>query len=162
MGVVFRQGETLSRGSLDLFLSNASGNATNAYSISFAIYYVDPATSAEVLIGPSDRTPVNPAVGEYYASLMIPASAVPGDYRVRWTFQETSISSQQQVVQEFGVVSDSTETSVTLSNCESDLIRKLRIMLRDNCVGGEETVELDVDGERMIIRMDELYEIINS
>lgn len=133
MGVVFQQGQTLGRGDLDLFLSNAQGNATNAYSITFAIYYVDPSTQAEVLIGSSARTPVNPAVGEYYAALMVPATAQPGEYRIRWTFKEFAASPEQQVVQEWGVVSTATETTTsTLSQCQRELVAKLRTMLRDN------------------------------
>jgi hypothetical protein len=133
MSVAFTQGQTIGRGDLDITLTNTGGNPTNAYSITYAIYYVDPATQTEVLIGPEDREPVNPAVGEYYASLMVPASAQPGDYRIRWTFKETSISPDQQVVQEFAVVAEGTVTTTsTLSACQTDLINKLRIMLRDN------------------------------
>jgi hypothetical protein len=137
MGVVFQPGQTLSRGDLDIFLTNSVGNATNAFSITYALYYVDPATQVEVLIGPSARIPVNPAVGEYYASLMVPVSAQPGDYRIRWTFQETSATPSQQVVQEFAIVSTTTDTgtsggTATLSQCQSELVKKLRFMLRDN------------------------------
>lgn len=163
MSVAFTQGQTIGRGDLDIALTNTDGNATNAYTITYAIYYVDPTTQTEVLIGPDDRVPVNPAVGEYYASLMVPASTQPGDFRIRWTFKETAISPDQQVVQEFAVVAEGTITTTsTLSTCQADLINKLRIMLRDNCVGAEEVVELDVDGERMIVRMDELYSVLNS
>lgn len=163
MGVVFTTGQTLGRGDLDVFLSNASGNAVNAYAITYAIFFVDPDTEVEVLIGPAARTPVNPAVGEYYASLMVPTSAVVGDYRIRWTFQELSSSPEQTVVQEFGVVSENTSTTTSVySNCETELIRKLRVLLRDNCVGGEETVELDVDGERMVVRLDDLWETLHD
>jgi len=137
MGVVFQPGQTLSRGDLDIFLTNSSGNAINAYSLTYAIYYVDPATQVEVLIPPSARTPMNPAVGEYYASLMVPLSAQPGDYRIRWTFQETSATPAQQVVQEFAIVSTTTDVGTSggtavMSQCEADLVRKLRFMLRDN------------------------------
>jgi hypothetical protein len=134
MSVAFTQGQTLGRGDLDIFLTNTVGNAANAYSITYAIYYVDPGTQVEVLIGPSDRAPVNPAVGEYYASLMVPASTQPGDYRIRWTFQDLVSSPLQQVVQEFAVVGAGTDTgaNATLSNCQADLVNKLRIMLRDN------------------------------
>lgn len=132
MSVVFTQGQTLGRGDLDIFLSNSAGNAANAYSISYAIYYVDPTTSVEVLIGPSDRTPVNPAVGEYYASLMVPASAVVGEYRIRWTFRDLSSSPEQTVVQEFGVVAEGTTTTSGTSACQAELVRRLRVMLRDN------------------------------
>jgi hypothetical protein len=133
MGVVFRPGETLGRGGLDIFLTNSVGNPTNAYSIQYAIYFVDPITQQEVLIGPAQRTPVNPAVGEYYAALQIPGTATIGSYRIRWVMQETSASPQQGVVQEFGVVSQSTEVITPVySGCVADLIRKMRVLTRDN------------------------------
>jgi hypothetical protein len=133
MGVVFQQGEVLERGDLDIFLSNAQGNPSNAYEISYALYFVDPATQQEVLIGSSARTPVNPTVGEYYASLQIPANAAPGDYRIRWVFRETVTSTQEGAVQEFGVVTPASETSSSpYSDCVQDLIRKMRFLTRDN------------------------------
>lgn len=134
MGVVFTQGQTLGRGDLDIFLSNSQGNVANAYAITYAIYYIDPSSQAEVLIGSATRTPVNPAVGEYYASLMVPAAAQPGNYRIRWTFQDMVSSPDQAVVQEFGVVGTGTDTgtSTTLNGCKADLVKKLRFMLRDN------------------------------
>ena len=132
MAVVFTQGQTLGRGDLDIFLSNSSGNPSNAFSISYAIYYVDPATVTEVLIGSATRTPVNPSVGEYYGSLQIPASAAPGDYRIRWRFRETATSAEEGAVQEFGVVSDAVTTSSAYSTCVADLIRKMRFLTRDN------------------------------
>ena len=132
MAVVFTQGQVLARGDLDIFLSNSDGNPINAFSISYAVYYVDPATSSEVLIGSAARTPVNPGVGEYYASLQIPPSAAPGDYRIRWRFRETSTSAEEGAVQEFGVVSDAVTTSSDYTDCVEDLIRKMRFLTRDN------------------------------
>jgi hypothetical protein len=132
MGVCFSQGQVLGRGDLDIFLSNSQGNPANAYTITFAIYCVDPTTSQEVLIGSASRTPVNPAVGEYYAAIQVPPAAAPGDYRIRWTFQESAGSTDQQVVQEFGVVGADTATSAsTWTTCQTDLVSKLRYMLRD-------------------------------
>lgn len=133
MGVAFSPGQTLGRGDLDIFLSNTQGNVANAYSISYAIYYINPGTQEEILIGADARAPVNPAVGEYYASLMVPASAPPGDFRIRWTFQDLASSPEQQVVQEFAVVAEGSATGTsTLTTCQSDLVHKLRVMLRDN------------------------------
>jgi len=138
MGVAFAPGQTLSRGDLDIFLTNSSGSVSNAYTISFALYWVDPSTSAEVLIGPPSRQPVNPAVGEYYAAVMIPTGATPGGYRIRWTFKQYSSDPDAQVVQEFAVVSAGSDTGAgsaggtTYSACEQDLIKKLRFLLRDN------------------------------
>lgn len=133
MSVVFTQGETLGRGDLDIYMSSANGNPVNVFEITYSIYYVDPDTSMEVLIGSNARTPVNPSVGEYYASLQIPASAVPGDYRIRWLFRETSTTAQEGAVQEFGVVTPASQTTDnTYSNCVTDLIRKMRFLTRDN------------------------------
>jgi hypothetical protein len=133
MGIVYQQGQVLGRGDLDIYLTNGSGNPSNAYTISYAIYYVDPVSCQEVLIGPDSRIPVNPAVGEYYAALQVPGSAAPGTYRVRWLFQETSISPQVGAVQEFGVVSSQVQTSAnTMTGCMADLVRKMRVMTRDN------------------------------
>jgi len=132
MAVVFTQGEVLGRGDLDIYMSNSEGNPTNVSTISYALYYVDPDSGDEVLIGDSARTPVNPTVGEYYASLQVPSNAAPGDYRIRWVFRETSTSSEEGAVQEFGIVSDAVTTSSTYSTCVSDLISKMRFMTRDN------------------------------
>ena len=118
---------------MDIFLSNASGNPINVYQITYAVYFVDPVSQAEVLIGSNARTPVNPAVGEYYAALQVPSNAAPGDYRIRWLFRETAASAQEGAVQEFGVVTvTSTTTESTYSSCVQDLINKMRVLTRDN------------------------------
>lgn len=133
MSVVFNQGQSLGRGDLDIYLQNAAGNPSSAYSITYAVYYVDPSDGSEILNGSAAREPVNPAVGEYYAALTVPSSAAPGDYRIRWTFQERSSYPEQTVVQEFGVVGETTTTTPTLySACVTDLMWKLREMTRDN------------------------------
>lgn len=133
MSVVFQQGQVLGRGDLDIFLTNNNGNPTNAYSITYALYYVDPQTEQEILIGSDGRTPVNPVVGEYYASMMVPANAGPGDYRIRWTIQETSASNAEGAVQEFGIVGQGVAVSKsTYTACVQDLIRKMRFLTRDN------------------------------
>ena len=85
MSVVFKRGQTLSRGDLDIFLTNSSGNVANAAEITYAIYFVD--NMVDVLIGDPARIPENPAVGEYYASLRIPATASFGTYRIKWSLK---------------------------------------------------------------------------
>jgi hypothetical protein len=132
MAVCFQQSQELTRGDLDLFLTNAVGNPTNAYSVVYSIFCVDPTTCNEILIGTPDRTPVNPAIGEYYAALQVPPNAKTGTYRIRWNIQESAGSPLQQVVQEFCVTSsDATTSTTTLSECEQELVNKLRFMLRD-------------------------------
>ena len=133
MSIVYQQGQVLGRGDLDIYLTNSAGNPANAYTISYAVYYVDPTSCVEVLIGPSDRAPVNPAVGEYYAALQVPGGAAPGTYRIRWLFHETAATPQAGAVQEFGVVSSTMQTSTnTMTGCMADLVRKMRVMTRDN------------------------------
>jgi len=132
MPVVWQPGDELGRGDLDIFLTNASGNPANAYEITYSLYYVDPAPpETEVLIPPADRTPVNPAVGEYYAAIMIPPGAIPGTYRIRWTFREFSNTPPQTVVQEWAVVEDCAVLTPGYSQCETDFIWSLRVLLRD-------------------------------
>jgi hypothetical protein len=136
MAVAFTPGQITGRGDLDIFLTNIDGVPSNAAEITYAIYYVDPVFpdpgEVEVLIGPDNRIPENPAVGEYYAPLMVPSSASPGDYRIRWTFREFTTSQLQQVVQEFAVVAEGSVTSAPVySSCEQGLINSLRILLRD-------------------------------
>jgi len=132
MAVAFSPEQVLGRGDLDVFLTNSQGNATNAADIFYAIYYVDPTPpSTEVLIGSDHRIPVNPTVGEYYAAIMIPASASPGTYRIRWTFSEYATSPLQQVVQEFAVVTPTAIVGPTYNEQEQDMINTLRLLLRD-------------------------------
>lgn len=134
MSVVFTPNQTIGQGDLDIFLTNAGGFPANAASITYAIYYVAPGPpETEVLIGSPTRTPVNPTVGEYYASLTVPAMATPGDYRIRWTFQQFTSSPPQQVVMEWAVVATGTVIAPpTYSTLTQGMINKLRILLRDN------------------------------
>jgi hypothetical protein len=161
MAVAFTPGQIISQGDLDIFLTNAGGFPSDAYSITYALYYVDPTPPyAEVLIGSATRVPVHPTVGEYYASLTVPPSAVPGEYRIRWTFQQFAGSPPQQVVQEWAVVAAGLTAVGAYSGLTQGMIDKLRILLRDNCLGGEETIEVDADGERITVSMEELYDLL--
>jgi hypothetical protein len=156
-------GQVLGRGDLDLFLVDVNSNPVNAAVISYALYYVDPGPpEVEVLIGSATRTPVNPSVGEYYASLMVPPSATLGTYRIRWTFKQLVGSADQQVVQEFTVAAAGTIGVQGYSPGALQMITKLRMLLRDQCLGGEEIVEVDVGGERIKVRLDELWEILHD
>lgn len=132
-GVTFKRNQELSRtNGLTIFLKSKDGTPKNAALISYSIY--DFTTGYEVLLPPQDRTPVNPAVGEYYANFTIPIDANIGKYRIRWKFREFVNSSLVQTVQEFAVVADSTQI-VSLPGStviEWDMIKSLRVLLRDN------------------------------
>jgi hypothetical protein len=131
MSVAFVRGQITSRNDLNIFLRNGAGYPSNAADITYAIY--DYTAGVEVLIGPAERVPINPALGEYYASFEIPFDANIGDYRIRWTFKETQNSQPAQCVQEFditlgGIAATNSSYGVTIDN----LIERLRIYLRDN------------------------------
>jgi hypothetical protein len=164
MAVAFMPGNLLGRSDLDIFLQDSQGIPANAASITYAIFYVDPGPpEAEVLIGPAQRVPVNPAVGEYYGSVMIPMTATPGTYRIRWTFKETVSSPDQNVVQEFAVVILGSAVSATkYSKEKQQMINSLRVLLRDQCVGGEEQVEVDTGGKIVLVSMEELWETLHD
>jgi len=156
---IFFPGQILQRGDLSLYLVDTSGNPINAFEITYDIYYIDPIGPVEVLIPPSPRVPVNPVMGEYYASLMVPPSATTGSYRIRWTFKELAGGPDLTVVQDWEVNSKQIIAD-PFSATEKACIRSLRILLRDNCVAGEELVEVDADGDRILVRMDELYQLL--
>lgn len=129
MATKFTPGETIGQGDLDIFLTDSSGFAANAYEITYAIYYVDP-LAGEVLIGPLERVPVNPQLGEYYASLQVPPSAVPGEYRIRWSFRQFNGGPVTVIVQVWTVVSPGTIATVYSPNVLS-MVNSLRVLLRD-------------------------------
>lgn len=129
MSTSFKPGEEVGRGDLDIFFESG-GVPTNVFTITYAIFFIDPITSAEVLIGPAARTPVNPAIGEYYAALLVPGSAVAGNYRIRWTFVEFNGAPTQTVVQDFTVI-DPDIRVVSYTPHQQSMIDKLRLLLRD-------------------------------
>ena len=160
MSVAFHRGQQLGGDDLNIYLDNASGHPTNAQEMYYALY--DFTTGEEVLLGPPRRSPANPSVGCYYASIIIPLDANIGLYRVRWTFRETVGGPVNQVVQEFEVIDKATLATSLYTDCETDMIRRLRILLRDNCVGGEEGIEVEVDGEKMVVSIHDLWEAVGD
>jgi hypothetical protein len=131
MSAVFVRGSAIGRGDLELFTVDNANLPANVFEISYAIY--DVTTGVEVLIGSSARTPINPDVGEYYAALEIPANARTGLYRIRWRLRETATATEIVVVEEFTVLENQTVNPLSLySPITLDMVRRLRILLRDN------------------------------
>ena len=132
MGVVFQRGQQLGRKDLNFFLTNASGHPTNAYEIYYAIY--DFTTGSEVLVGDPQRNPQNPEVGEYFAPICIPTDANIGSFRIRWYFRQAVGKPLHSIVQEFEVAGFSQPllTLPSLTPLGNDLVRRLRILLRDS------------------------------
>lgn len=129
MGTAFFKGQQLGPEDLVIYLDNSSGTPTNAAEIHYALY--DYTTGSEALLGAPRRTPANPELGKYYASVIIPLDANIGLYRVRWTFRETVGGPLHEVVQQFEII-DKTALSTPVEGCEAELVQKLRTMLRDN------------------------------
>ena len=129
MSVAFHRGQQLGGDDLNIYLESNSGYPVNAAEIYYALY--DFTTGEEVLLGAPKRNPANPSVGCYYASIIVPLDANIGSYRVRWTFRETLGGAMHQVVQEFEVIDKATSLTSIYTCAEEDLIRRLRILLRD-------------------------------
>lgn len=141
MSVTFFRGQQLGRQDLHLYLTNANDTPVNASDITYALF--DYTTGQGVLVGSPKREPVNPSIGEYYVSVVIPLDANLGSYRVKWTFQEVVGGQVQQVIQEFTVIDKTTghhhEGHPDGHHHEGpprpimwDLARRLRVLLRDN------------------------------
>lgn len=128
--VSYFRGQQLGPEDLHIFLTNSSEHPTNAAEISYALY--DFTTGSEVLLGVPNRAPVNAAVGHYYASVIIPLDASIGAYRIRWQFRELIGGPLHQVVQEFSVIDKATAAKAVIPDVEANLIRRLRISLRDH------------------------------
>ena len=160
--MAYYPGQTLGRGDLNIFLVDQNDNPSNAAEITYALYWVDPnPPNVEVLIGDPNRIPVNPTVGEYFAALMIPPSATLGTYRIKWSFRQLVSSPIAVVVMEFTVAAQGTLTPISYSEGTKEMITHLRKLLRDQCVGGETEIEVDAGGERIIITLECLHEVLN-
>lgn len=130
MSTAYFKGQVLGPDDLNIFLTNHSEHPTNAAEIYYALF--DFTTGQEVPLGVPRRVPANPAVGHYFASVIIPLDANIGSYRVRWSFRETFGGPIHQVLQEFEVIDKATNLVTLYTSAETDAIRRLRIMLRDN------------------------------
>jgi len=159
-GVLFYRGQQLGRNDLNLFLTNASDHPTQAAEIWYALY--DFTTGFECLVGDERRTPLMPSLGEYYASVVIPTDARIGGYRVRWFFRETVGSPLQSVVQEFQVIDKNQFSPSVFSDTMTDLIRRLRILVRDNCLDGAETIEIVIDQDQKEITLEDLWDALHD
>ena len=130
MSVAYQPGQTLTQDDLKIVIRDNIGNMVDPYYIRYSIF--DYTTGVEVLIGAPDQVPATTGVGQYYVSTTMPLDSNIGDWLVRWNFRETSGSPTVQVVQEFNVVAKDVKTDITSVDSEQLLIRRLRIILRDN------------------------------
>lgn len=130
MSVAFKPGQVLTQNDLKISIRDSGGNLIDPFYIRYSLF--DYTTGIEVLIPPADRIPATTGVGQYWVNATIPLNANIGDWLVRWNFRETALSPLVQVVQEFAVVTQTVVTDITTIPIEQTLMRRLRILLRDN------------------------------
>jgi len=130
MAVAFKPGQTLTDNDLKIAIRDSLGTLVDPYYIRYSLF--DLTTGLEVLIGAADRIPATTGVGLYYVDATIPLDANIGDWLVRWNFRETAGSPLIEVVQEFNIVKECVEVSITGDVNVDAYIRRLRILLRDN------------------------------
>ena len=130
MGVAYKRGQTLTEDDLKIIIRDSTGIPVDPYAIIYSLF--DNTTGMQVLIGDPDRIPATTGVGQYHVSATLPLDANIGDWLVRWNFRESPTAPLVEVVQEFNIVATEVTTSVTGNSFEDALIRRLRIMLRDN------------------------------
>lgn len=124
------RGSTTGPSDLSITVRDVSSNLIDPFRLEYAVF--DATTGTEVLIGSPVNTPERISIGQYYASVVIAADANIGEWRIRWTVQETAADPVYQSVQEFQVVGSNVITSFTGDANLDALIHSLRIILRDN------------------------------
>lgn len=129
-GVVYYPGQTLTEKDLYIITRNQIGNQADVYKISYSVS--QRISGLEILISPQELTPIRLGVGHYFANYQIPGDALPGDYYIRWKFNETPSSEENFATQEFAVIDGSVIVTSIYGENEKTLIRKLRYILRDN------------------------------
>lgn len=130
MAVAFFKGQRLTSSDLNIVVRDVNGVPVDPYYIRYSLF--DCTTGAEVLIGDPNRVPTTTGTGKYYVDAIIPLDANIGNWLVRWNFRETAVTPLIEVVQEFNVVADTVQVSVTGDTTHDAFIRRLRIILRDH------------------------------
>ena len=130
MGVAYKRGQTLTDSDLKIIIRDPMGTPTDPYYIVYSLF--DNTTGVQVLIGDMNRLPATTGVGQYYVPATLPLDANIGDWLVRWNFRESPTAPLVEVIQEFNIVGADTVVSFTGNEFQDGLVRRLRIMLRDN------------------------------
>jgi hypothetical protein len=166
MAVAFYQGQALTATDLKIVIRNVSGVPVDPYYIRYSLF--DYTTGIDVLIGVPNRIPATTGVGQYYVDAVIPLDSNIGDWIVRWNFNETPTSPLVEVAQDFNVVGADVKTEIAQTTAQDVLLRRLRIILRDNnpdrnySVDGKEKIEVKAGDKKFILSIEELWEIVEN
>lgn len=71
-------------------------------------------------------------VGQYYAAYTVPLSAPLGNWNVKWFIQEVAGGPEHEMFLKFNVVEETVQTALEVDACTAELLKLLRIALRDN------------------------------
>jgi hypothetical protein len=166
MSVAFKPGQTLTQDDLKITVRSNLGVPVDPAYIRYSLF--DDTTGLEVLIGAPDRIPATSGTGQFYVGATMPLDSNIGDWLVRWNIRETSTAPMVQVVQAFNIVKESVTTSVTGNVLTDALVRRLRIILRDNnpdrnySVSGSEFVTIHYGSKQTSLSLRELWEIVEE
>lgn len=89
----FRYLDHFQRGDLPIFISTCAGPVTPVR-VSFTLFQLRP-DGSRIQAGPACRKPVSGVVGEFYATGRAGESGQPGQWIIRWEFQQTFQSAIQ-------------------------------------------------------------------
>ena len=158
-----KQGQTLTKENLNVFFYT-DGTLSDPFSVTYTLY--DSTTGTDQVIGLPDRTPIKFTTGTYYAPWSVPEDEPTGAHKITWKFKQSSTSDIKTETEQFDVLPECAALVKQYPDGVKYLIKQLRIKLRDinpdrdYSIGGEELITLDVDGEEIIIPIEEFYNII--
>ena len=110
---VFRFGHVFQRGDLPIYLKDLGGNPIDPFSITFTLYRYPKDHEIQhnpnlIRVGPCDRRPVKADIGEYYVTGVAGECGQPGEWVVKWKYQETSLTTTIEADSAFTVWDTST------------------------------------------------------
>lgn len=129
MSVILQRNTVTARNQLELYLVDNINNPVNAAEISYTLYDMTSGVAVPIY---QNADPVNPEVGEYYAAFFIPSNASLGRYRIQWSFRQLIGGPENLIQEEFEVVESVEQRFSITSGLVLDMVRRLRILLRDN------------------------------
>lgn len=160
MAVAFPRGHIMGPDDLTINLVDDDGQPKDPYEITYALY--DATGDVDVIIGDSERKPIRKEIGFYYAKFQVPQDANLGLYRIRWRFREESGGPLHEVMEEFEVKEQEAFQEEIYGQNVANMIGRLRKMLRDNCLDGEEKVRVKAYDEVMEVKLKDLYELLEG
>ena len=158
-----KQGQTLEKSDLNVYFY-VSGNLSDPYWVTYTLY--DSTSGTDEVIGLPERIPLKFGTGSYFAPWTVPDDEPVGVHKIRWKYKESATSLTKEDVEEFQIIPLCSGVEFVYPVQIMYLIQHLRNKLRDinpdrdYSIAGEEKITVLVDGEEIILTIQELYEII--